>query len=326
MKSRPKGRRADRVKRYVARDGTVREYRYAPRSEKPQAPGDDFASLMAAWQRSPEWRKLAEATKRHYAHYLQPLNRVGHIKVRQVNRADLLAVRDSIATTRGDGAAHGFVRAVSALMSWALDRTMIDHHPLLHGAKGLERGTLRPWTLLEAETAMRALPEPLRRVVVLATFTAQRRGDLCALRWSQWDGQVIRLTQQKTSETVAIPCHPRLRAEMEQWAQHRTAVTILTDPSGKPWKPNLLSHYLPAALARIGLSNELNVHGLRKLAATCLAEAGCSAHEIAAIGGWRSLQMVEHYTRSVDRERLAGAAILRLEAWDENRTKKSRGR
>jgi integrase len=57
----------------------------------------------------------------------------------------------------------------------------------------------------------------------------------------------------------------------------------------------------------------LNVHGLRKLAATALAEAGCTPHEIAAVTGHKSLAMVELYTRSAARERLALTAIGRLE-------------
>jgi integrase len=52
---------------------------------------------------------------------------------------------------------------------------------------------------------------------------------------------------------------------------------------------------------------------LRKLAATNLAEAGCSAHEIAAITGHRSLALVSLYTASADQERMATAAIVRLQ-------------
>jgi len=69
---------------------------------------------------------------------------------------------------------------------------------------------------------------------------------------------------------------------------------------------------LPIALVRVGLSNDLNVHGLRKLAAAELADAGCSVHEIASITGHKSLSMVQLYTRSADQERLASAAIVRL--------------
>jgi integrase len=59
----------------------------------------------------------------------------------------------------------------------------------------------------------------------------------------------------------------------------------------------------------------LNVHGLRKLAATAtaLAEAGCTPHEIAAVTGHKSLAMVELYTRSAAQERLTLTAIGRLE-------------
>lgn len=314
MKSRPKGRRADRVRRYTDKSGTVREYRYPAKAAQPSPrSGDDLAGLLVAWQRSPEWRKLAEPTKQHYAHYLKPLAKMGQASVSDLKRQHLLEIRDSLALARGDGAATGFIRAVSALLTWARERGIVEHNPILGGTKGLERGSLRAWTAEEAETAMERLPEPLRRVVVLALFTAQRRGDLCAMRWSQYDGLAIRLVQGKTGASVVIPCHPQLNAELGVWALNRTALTILTDRAGRPWKPNLLSHYLPDALVRIGLSNELNVHGLRKLACTMLAEAGASTHEIAAISGHRSLQMVAYYTRAVDQEKLAQSAMARLD-------------
>ena len=79
---------------------------------------------------------------------------------------------------------------------------------------------------------------------------------------------------------------------------------------------------MPVALARIGLPADLNVHGLRKLAATELADAGCSMHEIAAITGHHSLSMVQLYTRSADQERLASAAIIRLSEHADKRTRK----
>jgi len=44
---------------------------------------------------------------------------------------------------------------------------------------------------------------------------------------------------------------------------------------------------------------------------TRLADAGCTAHEIAAISGHRTLKEVEHYTRAVDQARLARAAMER---------------
>jgi integrase len=51
-----------------------------------------------------------------------------------------------------------------------------------------------------------------------------------------------------------------------------------------------------------------------KAAGRRLAEAGCSAKQIAAVLGHASLTEVERYTRDADQERLADAAIEALEA------------
>jgi integrase len=322
MKSPPKRKGADRVVRRTLADGTVKEYRYAPYRGRAVVArsGDSLAELIAAYQRSPEWTKLAAVTRQNYEIYLRPLQRIGHVRVQDVRRRELLLARDVIASKRGDGAATGFIRAASALFAWAVDRDWIEHNPA-HGAiKGLSRGHLQAWTREQADTAQAALPEPLRRVVVLARYTGARRGDLCAMPWSAYDGTVLRFVPHKTKhsspEPLIIPCHPVLKAELDAWRQGAVAgiasAPILTDPNGHAWEPTLLSHYLPAALVRIGLTNELNVHGLRKLAATELAEAGCSAHEIASITGHSSLSMIQLYTKSANQERLAEAAIVRL--------------
>jgi integrase len=113
--------------------------------------------------------------------------------------------------------------------------------------------------------------------------------------------------------------HLALKEALDKWP--RLAATILTDAHGRPWKPQDLSHALPAALVRIGLSNDMNVHGLRKLAAAELADAGCSMHEIAAITGHQSLSMIQLYTKTADQERLASAAIVRFSERKDKRQK-----
>jgi len=49
-----------------------------------------------------------------------------------------------------------------------------------------------------------------------------------------------------------------------------------------------------------------------------LAEAGCSANEIAAISGHKTLREVQRYTDAVDQERMARVAIRRLEEGTRN--------
>jgi integrase len=311
--------KAGRTVRHVLKDGTAKVYTYDRHERRAieRAP-DSTAQLITAYQRSPEWIGLAESTRAGYTIYLRPLFKLGHLSVEAWTRRDILTLRDAIAMSRGNGAATGFVRAASALFTWAVDREWIEHTPVTR-IKTLEGGHLRAWTREEADTAEASLPAHLARVVVLARYTGQRRGDLCTMGWSAYDGSTIRLVQQKTGAPLVLPVHPALKAHLDTWPH--VATTILTAARGRPWKPQDLSHAMPPALVRIGLSGNLNVHGLRKLAAAELADAGCSIHEIAAITGHQSLSMVQLYTRTADQERLASAAIIRLSEATKNRKK-----
>jgi integrase len=267
-----------------------------------------LGGLIKAYQASPEWRALAGSSQVFYSTYLRCLRPMAHLELPVVTRRTIIAARNLIAEGRGNGAAQNFVQAVGAMFAWAVDQDWLDLSPV-NKIKRLPHGHIPAWTPDEATRAM-ALPEPYRRVVVLALYTGQRRGDLCAMGWSAYDGTSIRLVQQKTRRPMVIPVHPDLKAELDQW--ERIATTILTNPGGRPWNLMVLSGKLPGKIQALGLRKGLNVHGLRKLAAANLAEAGCSTLEIAAITGHASLGMVQLYTKSADQERMATAAIVRL--------------
>lgn len=301
-------------------DGTVKTYHYgAYAPPKPKVAADSLNALIRAYRRSPEWAALQPHTREVYNIYLRPLEDAGHHAVAKFKRRDVLILRDAIASGRGNGAATGFIRAASALFGWAVEHDWIEHSPV-HKVKKLPGGHLRAWTRHEADAAQEALPEHLRRVIVLARYTGQRRGDLCAMTWAAFDGESIRVRQQKTGAALVIPCHPVLKAELLAWRAPTDGKVvpldrdrpILINTWSRAWQPGHLSRELPKHLVRVGLPRALNVHGLRKLAATELADAGCSTHEIAAITGHTTLAMVELYTRSADQERLAKAAIVKL--------------
>lgn len=324
--SRKSSAKGGRVVRRELADGTVKTYRYgAWKPKRPRIAPESMDALLAAYRRSPEWSALATATRNTYSIYLRLLDRIGHVPVAALKRRELLAIRDSVATTRGNGAGAGFQRAAGALFAWALDRGWIENHPLSR-AKSLPRGHLPPWSDAQAEAALASLPEAYRRVVILGMHTGQRRGDLIALTWAAYDGRTIRLRQQKgrtgaQRPLLVIPVHPALKAELDAWrAAMGASVTILTAPRGKPWTAQHLSREMGRELAERGLDG-LNVHGLRKLAAGRLAEAGCSPHEIQAITGHTTLGMVELYTRGADQERMAEAAIVKLTNADKRRVK-----
>jgi len=81
---------------------------------------------------------------------------------------------------------------------------------------------------------------------------------------------------------------------------------------GKPFVAARFTNWFHDMVKEAGLPAGLSPHGLRKATCRCLAEAGCSAHEIMAISGHRSLAEVTRYTVAARRKDLAARAMLAL--------------
>lgn len=297
--------------RKLLADGSVKVYHYARvRKSAALVTVDSIALMIQAYQASPEWKRLAPATADRYVRYLRPLMPHAQFPAKDLTRKLVTTIRNQIVGTDKPAAANAFVRATSALYAWGMDNDWVDSNPTFR-IRPLPGGHFPAWTPSVAAQSLDVLPEHLCRLVLLALYTGQRRGDLCRLAWSNYDGAQIRLTQEKTRTSLVIPVHPILKAAMDGW--ERKATTILVNARGWPWKPGTASHGMKIAIDRLGLPAGWNIHGLRKLAAVNLAQAGCSAPEIAAITGHKSLAMVSLYIASADQERMATAAIVRLQ-------------
>lgn len=302
-----------RVVRKRLASGEIKEYHYpAYKPQKSRIQPGTLDELLSAFRMSPKYAALGAGTRVCYDIYLRELDAIGSLRVEDVTRKRIIILRDAIARSRGNGAATNFGRIASAVFAWAVDAGWIPFSPLAR-LKAPPGGHLPTWTESDLATALAAMPEPLRRALVLAVHTGQRRGDLIRLRWSSYDParRTISLRQRKTGAALVLPCPPALAAELDAWRAETRTLTILATPTGLPWTESALTHALCARLARIGMAGK-NIHGLRKLAAVRLAHAGCTPHEIAAITGHASLAMVQLYTRGVDQARLAVVAVDRL--------------
>lgn len=307
----PKKRRKQRVERRTLADGTVTEYRYGPRSAR--ASTKTVALILGQWELSQEFLALGPNTAKAYIRYATPLyDALKSAEISKVKRRHLLTIRDHIAATRGQGAALQFCKIMAVFFAWAADRDLVSSSPAFDLKGPLRRGEWTAWTLDQALKAEAALPRHYARAVFLARWTAQRRGDLCRMAWADYRDGEIHVIQEKTGAELFIPVAPPLAEALAVWRQDSQGPTILQQPNGKPLSPASLSVRLPKELQRIGLPSGLGIHGLRKLAAACLADAGCSTHEIAAITGHETLGMVAHYTRSADQRILGQKAMERL--------------
>ena len=82
--------------------------------------------------------------------------------------------------------------------------------------------------------------------------------------------------------------------------------------NAKPFTPNGFYMRFRSWCDAAGIPRGRSPHGLRKAAARRLAEAGCTAHQIATVTGHQTLAEVQRYTVAADQAKLAEQAVARL--------------
>jgi integrase len=149
-----------------------------------------------------------------------------------------------------------------------------------------------------------------RLALALLLGTAARRADVVRLGRGNVRGGLVHMTQQKTGKPLAIPVTTEM-AEAINAAAPADHLVFLVNEHGRAFTPERFTKWFVSQCKRIGLTG-LSPHGLRKASCRRLAEAGCSANEIAAISGHASLTEVTRYTKAADQTRMATNAMERL--------------
>jgi integrase len=251
------------------------------------------------------YRNIAEAFCREHGDKRAALLRREHIE-------RLMALRSD----RPDSA-NGLLKALRAMMRHAVkigirgDDPTAGIAPLQPKSKtGFHR-----WT--EPEIAQFEAHYPIgsraRLALALGLYTAQARQDVIAMGPQHIRDEVLHLVRKKTEHTtameLAIPVHPDLRAAID--ATPSGHLTFLVTEFGKPFTAAGFGNWFRDRCNRAELPH-CTFHGLRKAAASRLAEAGATVHEIAAITGHATLKEIERYTKTADRKRLAAKAIAKM--------------
>ena len=121
------------------------------------------------------------------------------------------------------------------------------------------------------------------------------------------------MAQQKTGTRLWVPIHSELQTILD--ATPSDHLTYLISGNGKPYSSaGTFSHAVNRWAKQAGLTG-CPLHGLRKSCLTRLAEAGCSAVEIMAVSGHKSLAEVERYVKAAEQKHMAERAIARTEVY-----------
>lgn len=272
------------------------------------SPGS-VAHTIHLYYHSAKFSKLSEGSKRDYRRYLDRLDRsVGERDILSIDEGYVHQIFDKLKDT--PSAANHTVAVMRTLFQFAVKRKILKANPTIGIERHPDGDPYLRWPT-EALENFRASASPTMRLALdLGIYTGQRLSDVIAMRWADYDGERIKVVQQKTGAIMSIRVHQYLKKALKK--HPRAGETILTSRAGLRFHPRVFSRDFMAARIDAGLPDGLSFHGLRHTAAAILAENGATAPEIRAITGHKSLKLVEHYIRQADQELQADRAIARL--------------
>jgi integrase len=226
---------------------------------------------------------------------------------------------ESLMRARADkpDTANGLLKVLRTMMQHAVKIKLRADNPTSGVAMlapksktGFHRWTEPEIAQFEARHPIGSKP---RLALALGLYTAQARQDVVAMGPQHIREEVLYWVRKKTARTTGIelliPLHPELRAIID--ATPSGHLTFLVTEFGKPFAVAGFGNWFREQCDKAGL-HHCTFHGLRKAAASRLAECGCTVHEIAAITGHATLKEIERYTKTADRKRLALVAMEKM--------------
>jgi integrase len=215
-------------------------------------------------------------------------------------RRDFMDWREKVARASGEREADNRLSAISAMLTWAVERGNITANHL-RGFKRLYHADRSEiiWLPEHLTAFMAVAPIEMQRAMILALHTGQRQGDLLRLPWSAHNGASITLRQGKARRgkspgpPIVVPCSATLRRMLD--GMERTSPLILTTKTGQSFKKRYFARLwdettTAAALESITLPGfdepvRLHFHDLRGTTVTLLSESGSTPQQIAPITG-----------------------------------------
>jgi integrase len=270
-----------------------------------------LAAAIAVYLGSIDFGGLADATKRDRRRILERFREEhGEKPLRGLMPSHVARLLAPL-TASAPHSAKNFLKALRGVFAVALTAGLCESDPTA-GIRVKVRASahgFRTWTEddIAAFEAVHPIGSRARLAFALLLYTGQRRADVIRMGRQHVKGGFLTVRQGKTGATVVIPIHPALQAILA--ASGASNLTFLTTATGKPFAPGAFTNWFGGLCRAAGLPLGLSAHGLRKAMCRRLAEAGCSANQIAAISGHATLREVGRYTKAADQRRMAAAAM-----------------
>jgi integrase len=281
-----------------------------------KAPKGCLNWLVDEWRQSSDWASTSLATRRQRENILvHVLRSAGTVPFEEITQK---VIRDGRERRQGTpAAANNFLKTMRALFRWAKEA----EHILVDPAKEVSFLTVKtkgftPWT---AEDVFKyrerwELGTSERVALEVILNTGLRRSDAVRLGRQHVKDEVATITLQKTEKTsnvtVHIPILPALQRALQ--AGPVGDLTFIVGKRGLPMTKESFGNTFRGYCESAGIAKGKSAHGLRKLAATIVAENGGSENELQALFGWVTNTQSLVYTRGADKKRLGLAAAMKL--------------
>ena len=143
-------------------------------------------------------------------------------------RREFMDWRETVARASGEREADNRLSAVSAMLTWAIERGHITANHL-RGFKRLYHADRSEiiWLPEHIAAFMAVAPIEMQRAMILALHTGQRQGDLLRLPWSAYNGTAITFRQGKARRgrspgpPIPVPARRPCAACSTAWSARR---------------------------------------------------------------------------------------------------------
>jgi integrase len=262
-------------------------------------------------------KKYAAGTQDSYRRAIAIIrDELGGAMIADLKRSNVTHFLAKIAEERGTARADYVKLVLSLLWKFAcgLAQAKIDEDAA-NPTRDLEahyrvKRPHQPWPEHIQERFLEGAPDHLRLAFYLARYTGFRRGDVCGLKWADYDekrGKLYVEATEKTGDYVPMSVEPELAALLANTP--RTSKFIFTNTLGKPYaSKRSVTKLFTERLRAIGAKG-YTLHGLRKTLAVELAEAGANPQGLMHVLGHKTIKQALYYCQQANKAPMIEAAF-----------------
>jgi integrase len=253
----------------------------------PEPPQNTVAYVVRSYRQSDRFRSRALATQKIYERWLRDIERLWGLRTpADITRRVAVSFVERV-PTKAQRVVAG------AVLYNVLDRARYLGLVKVNEAAALGLSRPKPRDARWSEEDIKAFlgacegrqhASGLRLGLLMLLYTGQRPVDVMKMSRADYDGDVIRVVQQKTRKKLEVPVHRDLKVEIDAHLRGSNSLFLISRDNGLPFSRRHFGECAGIIKEAAGLA-KLQLRDLRRTAVVKLAEAGAEIYQIAAVTG-----------------------------------------